>query len=72
MKWFSFPKLANAGSWPKQLFGLMENEVQRSRATARALSNQADEGSAAPLGPTAFADAGDWHSRSTLSNLHAA
>jgi len=38
---FSFPRLANAGSRPKQLFGLVENEAQRSRATARARSNQA-------------------------------
>ena len=31
-----YPWLANAGSRPQQLFGLMENEEQRSRATARA------------------------------------
>ena len=43
------PTLANAGSMPTQLFGLMENEVQRSRATARALSNQRRRQSIAPL-----------------------
>src|SRR5438309_9753389 len=48
IKLFPFPSLRMRALRPKQLFGLMENLGQRSRATARARSNQADDRSVAP------------------------